>query len=400
MGTSVKTKEKSTRGLKRYVEPIDGPEYSVYNFLRANTAFTIAVISGVVAVSSFVFRYASTLYNYEYLRFWDIDIAYAKQEDTGVFYIALGVFIYYGLLMLSQYSLGSTVSVYEYHNKHYLAIKECKKQLKKKSKDNKRIRKRLCKRLKKETLDKRRKRLRDRISKADERNVIISMSREKLRIMQKRKTRVIVNATISAGMAFLLSMLGAWILSFNYEDSARTGIFWALVITPICVNLLMFFIRKPSKIDDNQEINKVLNQYQKEVNEGQIMLFFVEAWAQKGIKYFLTNKTIGMLVVHYIVTTFVCIMLLANLGGNRAEQLHEFKVWTDSSSTYAILYDNGAQVVMEPINIKGDSAIIDASSQRIIKSDDLSYQIYIFDSIEVIRSDSNKGTSKFVETYR
>ena len=92
METAIDTKENDTNASKRHKGQIDDPKYSIYNYFRTNTGFAIAVISGLVAASSFVFRYASTLYHYTYLRFWNIDIVYARQEDTGVFYIALGVF--------------------------------------------------------------------------------------------------------------------------------------------------------------------------------------------------------------------------------------------------------------------------------------------------------------------
>ncbi len=397
MEMAVETRERVTNTSKQHKEPIDGPEYSIYNYFRINTGFAIAVISGVVAVSSFVFRYASTLYTYAYLRFWDIDTAYARQEDAGVFYIALAVFFYYCLVMLSQYLLGNTVTVYIHHNRFYLAIKELQKKLKKKSKANLKIRRRLSKLLKKETLDKRRTRLIDRISKVDARITELSTLRTDLKIKYAHRIWLNIMAVISAVISFLLCMAGAWFLSVNYEDGAKAGMFWVLVVVPALLSLLMIAFQKRPKINDDQDIKIVLDQYQQEVNEGQTMLFPVEAWAKKGIKYFLTNKMIGKMVVQYLITVVACIMVLVNSGSNHAEQLREFKVWTDGSSIYAIIYDNGTQVIMEPINIKGDSAVIDTSSQRIIKSDDLSYEIYTFDAIEVIRSDSKKCKTTGVE---
>lgn len=394
MEMTVKTREGDISTPKQHKKPIDGPEYSIYNFLRTNTGFAIAVISGIVAVSSFVFRYASTLYNYSYLRFWDIDTAYARQEDAGVFYFALGIFFYYCLMIPSQFLLGNTASAYDYHNRIYLVARDLQKKLKKKRKVTEKIKRRLHKRLKREVLDNRKKRLIERISKIDARIVELSTSPENRKVMRKYKIRLIIKAVFSIAISFLLCMAGSWFLSLNYKGGARTGMFWVLATAPVLFSFIMYALPKHPKINNGQELEKELDQYQKELEEDKTKLFPAEAWGKRGVKYYLSNKMMGAIVAEYLITVVICIMVLFDSGSRDAKQLREFRVWTDGISTYAIIYDNGSQVIMEPITIQGDSAVIDASSQRIIKLDDLSYEIYTFDAVEVIRNDSNDGTTK------
>lgn len=394
METSVATKESATSTSKRHKGAINGHEYSIYNFFRANTGFAIAVVSGIVTVSLFIFRYASTLYNYAYLRFWGIDIAYARQEDSGIFYMALGVFLYYCLLMISQFLLGNTTTVYSHRNRVYLAVKVFQKKLTTKRRANKKIKKRLHKQLKKEKHVSRKRRLIERISKVEARILKLRTSRADKKAIYAYKTRLIVMTSISIVASFLLCMIGAWILSVNYEDSIKREMFLVLTIAPVLLGLLLFILQKRPKIDSDQEVMKELEQFLREVQEDKAMLFPVEAWVKNGIKYFLTNNAIGVMVAQYLVTAVTCIMVLASFGDRHAKELREFRVWTDGVATYAIIYDNGTEIIMESINIQGDSVVIDTSSQRIIKPDDLSYEIYIFDTIKVTRNDSRKNTIK------
>lgn len=393
MKTYIETTEDVTHTSSRRRRRIDGPEYSIYNYFRSNTGFAIAVISGVVAVSSFAFRYASTLYNYAYLRFWDIDIAYAKQEDTGVFYVAIGVFCYYAMIVFSQFLLGSTAEAYNHHNRFCIAAKALQKKLNKKRKASERIKKRLTKQLKQETLDKRKDRLKERISNADARISELTLSRADQNVIVTCKLSLIAQSVVSILASFLLCMFGALFLALNYEDGVKNKLFWVLAVAPLLIGLLLCVLQKRPKLNINQDINKELDQYLHEIKEDKTMLFPMEAWVKKGIKYFLTNRLFGAMVLQYFTTVFACIMVLVNSGSTNAEKLQEFRVWTDGFSTYAIIYDNGTQVIMEPINIEETSATIDTSSQRIIKLDDLSYDIYTFENIEIIRSDSNESAT-------
>lgn len=389
--TPLATKESAISTSRQHKGAIDGPDYSIYNFFRANTGFAIAVVSGIVTVSLFIFRYASKLYNYAYLRFWDVDIAYARQEDSEVFYIALGVFLYYCLLMLSQVLLGNTTAVYSHQNRVYLAVKVFQKKLTRKRRANKKIKRRLQEQLRKETRISRKRQLVERISNVEARILALRTSRADKKAIYGYKTTLFVRTSISFVASLLLCIVGAWILSVNYEDSIKKEMFFVLTIAPVSLGLLLFILQKRPKIDSDQDVIKEIEQFLREVNEDKTMLFPVEAWVKKGIKYFLTNKTMGVMVMQYLITMFTCIMVLSSFGTRHAKELREFRVWTDGHSTYAIIYDNGTEIIMEAIEIQGNSATIDTSSQRIIKPDDLSYEIYIFETIKITENDSRKN---------
>lgn len=392
METAVKTTDQAAHTPKQNRALIGGPEYSIYNFFRRNTGFAIAVISGIAAVSSFVFRYASTLYHYAYLRFWDIDIAYARQEDSGIFYTALGVFLYHCLTTFSQYLFGQTIAVYICRNERYLAMKVMGKQIIKKKKVNQRIKQRLCKQLKKEAILRRRDRLTTRISKADSRIIELDKLLTPINILSSGKCILVFKALGSLLLPLLLCAGGAVILAFNYGDGVKEEMFWILLVVPMVLSLLMVILQKRPKIANEQDLKKALDHYLTAEKEEKAVLFPVEAWAKKGIKHFFTNRTLGAMFAQYVLTILLCVMLLFATGRADAEGLHEFRVWSDGDTTYAIIYDNGTQVIMEPICIQGEHAIINTSSQRILQSDDLSYQIYTFDTIEIIRYDSNETT--------
>ena len=390
MDMVIEEKENDTNSLKHNRQHIDGPEYSIYNYFRTNAGLAIAVISGEVAVTSCMFRYASTLYNYEYLRFWGIDIAYAKQDDIGVIYTAFGVFFYYSCMMLSQFLLGSTATVYNHYNRFYLASKMLRRKQKKQMIINKRIKKRINKQIKKETNNSQKAKLQERINKTDKRIEKLGLPVEDKETIYKLRVRLVSMSILSIIVAILLCALGSWFFSLNYEEGTKTIMILVLTFAPGLFSILLYSLKKRPKVDVPYVLGTELAQYKLEVKSDKIVLFPIESWIQNGIKGFLSNSMIGTTVLQYLITVVACIVVLVSSGGRNAEQLRDFKVWTDSTSTYAIIYDNGTQIILEPIRIEGTHATIDTLSQRIVQPDDLSYKIYTFDNITILRSAENQ----------
>lgn len=393
MDTAVKEHEKNRTDTKEG-KYIDGPEYSIYNYFRANTGVLLAVVPGIVAVTSFIFKYASTLYNHTYLRFWDIDIVHARQEDIGVFYTAFGVFAYYGLMMFAQGLLSNTASVYGHHNNVYLARKASLRRLKKKKKTYQKLRKRQLKRLKKATNNPKRQQHTRRIEVIDKNIAKLNAKLAGKNAVWWYRARLLLNVFLAWLGSFVLCFFGANILSLSYEAGTRGTITWVLTLAPTLLSILLYGLKRQRKVNTSKLTDGELEDYTKDMEENRIQLFPAEALLQKGVKYFVTNSAIGALVVQYFITVVACVFVLVSSGSRHAEDMHEFRVWTDGISTYAIIYDNGDQVIMEPIMIVGNNAVIDASVQRVVRTDDLSYEIYAFDKVDVIRSGDEKPATE------
>lgn len=363
-------------------KPLDGPEYSIYNYFRKNTGFTIAFISALVAVATFSLNYATILHNHAYLRFWNVDIVYAKSQDIGVFYTAFGVFVYYFLLMLSQVMLGMTISVYAYYNKEILVQRALCRQLKRDRKICLRIRKkyyRLLKKAKDNTSFK--EELEGGINEANEIVVSIDEILNDDEDTHSYKARLTVNIIGTCLISIGLCLFGALALTVSYENKTKIFMVCLLSLFPTIFSLALHTISNWKKVKLDKFIDNDLQNTGDAETAKSIPLFPVEGLLHGGLKYHATNNKLLALVVQYIVTIVVCVSLLASTGKNSAEQKKDFPIWRDGSTTYAVIYNNGTQIILEPIIIDGDCATIDTNTQRILTSDDITYETQSFENI-------------------
>lgn len=385
METAIVKKEKDCSSSSLNGKHIDSADYSIYNYMRSNTGFAIATVSGVVAVTSFIFKYTSVLYNHAYLRFWNIDTAYARQEDVGVVYTALGVFIYYCLMMFAQYLVSNTVRVYKHHNKVFLVWKNLCKKLKKKRRTYRKLRRRQMKRLQKMPVNT------PEYRQLSEQNAEIDEKVKKMdaRISDKKTMRIYkARLTIHVALAFLgavfLCFIGSLALSLNYDAEARWIAVVVLSLLPTFLSITLYSLKRWRKAEMDRFVDEELPKYKQEIKEDRLPLFPAETLFQNGIKYFLTNKTIAMLIIQYVITIAACVFVVVSSGNRTANKITEFPLWTDGVSTYAVIYNNGEHIIMEGITLESENATIDTSVQRIVGADDISYEIRSFEKVYIV----------------
>ena len=380
---------KSNNPVTKPSQFIDGTEYSIYNYFRQNTAFTIACISALVAVTTFVFKYATVLYNSAYLHFWDVDVVYAKQEDVGIFYTTFAVFVYYFFMTCSQVLMGNTFSVYEHYNKVFLVWKELCRTLRKRIKQYRQLRRRHAKRLKRtKSNTQSAKQLEKKISAVDAKIAAAKSRVDDKKAMRLFRARLIINIAASSVISILLCLLGAFVLTFSYGRAARSIMIWVLAVLPVIIAFGLHLLTNRRKVKSEKFMENEWQKYKREVEDEKMPLFPMEGLLHKGLKYHLSNAKLGAFAFQYVATIFLCVLILASSGKTCAEQKKEFPIWTDGVSTYAVIYNNGEQVVLEGITINGEYATINTSIQRVIVTDDISF---VIQSFEEVRVDSNGG---------
>lgn len=100
-------------------------------------------------------------------------------------------------------------------------------------------------------------------------------------------------------------------------------------------------------------------------------------------KSVLSDKKIKMIAVQFVALTASLLFMMPIIGKVNAEQKRNFPIYTDGATSYAILYFNESTVFMEEVVIQDKTIMIDATKQRIVTTDDICYDIIVFDSVTV-----------------
>ena len=92
--------------------PLSDDQYRFFNYFKEHTGFFVACISAVVALMSFVIRFAIGRMNYAYLEYWNISTLYANADNPNEYYLIMCAFLYSFVLMLIHAFLSKTSSTY------------------------------------------------------------------------------------------------------------------------------------------------------------------------------------------------------------------------------------------------------------------------------------------------
>ena len=119
----------------------------------------------------------------------------------------------------------------------------------------------------------------------------------------------------------------------------------------------------------------------------------------------LTDEKIKLSVVLSVIIT-VMLLFVLTIGGTVGASLQRcFSIYTEGTKTYAVVYTSGSTRYMEEATISGGSIEIDTTKQRVITSDDITYDIEVFEEVSVIRIESEAkldahpiSMQKFFET--
>ena len=101
-----------------------------------------------------------------------------------------------------------------------------------------------------------------------------------------------------------------------------------------------------------------------------------------------SNKKLKLGLGQFLTATVVLIFLMTYSGTHTAGTKTSFPIYSDDSGVYAVVYNNGQAFIMESATIKDRTITIDTTSQRILHSDDIIYEVIDFDLVEII-SDRN-----------
>ncbi len=357
--------------------------YSIYHYFEKHPAFFATCVSALVAVASYCIKIASNRYSEKYYSYWNVDVNLISIDDS-VGHIVLQAFVFVLSLITIHAILGSTAdSCMKQRQQNGLLRKqyrELKKEIKKGLKRNKKVTKTCGKNANKS------KKARRNNKRKNGMNQQASCSEKRADKYQKlkeavRKYRFRMARNIIAAMLVSFLICTASILFLIKEDGVE---FWiASIILSfgiVCIWSLCYFIPTlcgPTHISKETSESNIHQLTETNQNDR----FPLETVATDGFKGFVSNKAIKAVLIVFLFALFVNCFSVGSLAAYDAEKKTSYPIYADQAGMYAVVYNSKDTIILEEITICDNKAIIDASKQRIINSEDISFVIWHFDEV-------------------
>lgn len=365
-------------------------EYSISRYLKEHTTLAVTCVSATVAATSFLFHYAIILYNSTYLKYWNIDTIYMGKDHSIQIYTVFAAFVYCLILLGVHFLLSNTSDVYRLNNKLMSATK-------KSLKSNTTTIKHLKKEIKPHTKT---------LSRSPTNSKAAKDAKKKLRPLQTEVDRLkrnllylkvgikcirkyfIKHISVTFAVAFLLCTLSTLFLYINLQKPITAAGLFSLPAFTIFFDCLIYYVPAYIATSPKKSVDSDIVSYSTDFTEGNIPPFPLEKFSLRKLKKSPSNTTIIIFIAQYIFSAIACLIMFYQFGGSAAAQKTEFPILFEAEQMYAIVYNNGQHVIMEPAVIVDNTLNINTSIQHILSVDDICYEIQTFDSV-ALSSNSN-----------
>lgn len=381
---------KATKSVCENDEPkktsnADNDKYSIYNYCRDHTAFLIACISALVAVLSFIFDYATTMYNREYLSFWNVDVVYSMQDSTLQLYMVFFAFTVPFICSVISIIMRKTADVYR---KNYEHIYIAKKTFREDRKEIRALQKRgreLLKNLKS---------MKDcpevytlRIDLQNGVNEVVEIKKrfKKMKRKARKYSLFLLGQTLpTVILTIIVAVLVFMIFLLNAVDFVWSQAFFGAMILTVILTLFAFFsfviadcFRIRKKYSWSSNFDELLANFEAPEPD----TYPVDKLRFSSPKTLASNINIRMALLLVALSSIVCIFSFAFFGQEIARDKKDFAIYSCEGVDYAIIYNNGESAIMEKAAIEGNDIYIDTNCQRITSARDLQYSIYSFENV-------------------
>lgn len=366
---------------------------SIYHYFREHTAFLVTCVSAMVAITSFVLNYAISRYNLAYLQYWGIDPIYAVSGNNQL-YVVLCSFMYCLALMAIHALLSGTSDSFRHYNKLLSTLNYQHRHSKKVARQLRKTEHELNKTLKrlspKERHSSRIEEIQSKIQDTkSELQDIIDIQQSASNARKNYRTWLYVNVGVSIGISYMIGMI--FVLLTRTTITTKEIIYASILVSGIILfDLVIYFFpaycatKCTKKRYEKMDILKFVD----DMLDTEKHKFPIEAMLKHGLRNMLSNKKLKLVLGQFLTATIILIFLMTYGGTNAAKGKTSFPIYSDDLGVYAVVYNNGQAFIMESATIKNSTITIDTTSQRILHSDDIIYEVTDFDLVEII-SDRN-----------
>ena len=380
---------------------------SCFNYMKEHSGFFAACVSAFVAVAAFLFN--ATLYRKigGYLEYWgfrveNVDIVYNNQ-----IYVLVGVMVFCLVSLGISWFLGKTFYVYQQHAdiRYYLVLAvrylRCDSIMLKLSVWWIGVRVRLMTwRFGK---GKRLRELENNNADTKEKTKRVS---EKLKITRKKLRKIRITNILKMLPSILIAnlmMVLVFMLFAVFENSVRVieAVIVAMLFT-LSYDLLMFIMVK-FEFAQRLERKKTKQKIKRDPEEAYALIdelatkiydqYPAESIVKSKFVELFTNRRIVVAILAMAFSLLYVFLFIPSNIDDITTKKSEFSVVNIDEQEYAIIYTSGNTYYLDmaEVNLEHNVISIDTSKQRIIVSNDMSYEVAKFKSVVKIPADGGEA---------
>ncbi len=362
--------------------------FAIYNYFKEHTGSLVTCVSATVAVITFAINYANNRYDVAYLDHWNISGIYSTAYRTN-FYTVLWSFLYCVAILIIHALLSGTSDEFRYYNQFLSVIKWEYKELRGTKRELRLIERayRILLRNKKTRGEeaKRLNELGEKI-KAQKRKISSMMKNvNEAESVRKRCNKwiafnIIESIVVSFFVGVVFSLLSIKLISLKNIISSSVS-----VLTIIVFDMLLYFLpayfstRCTQKSIDKVDFEKLIKESEKLEEHN----FPLEKLLGNN-KLAVSDSKIKLILIQLIASMILFVVLISLSGTTAAQKQTQFPIYKDDQGAYAVIYNTGDALILESACIEDERITIDTSRQRVLKFDDISYQLITFEYVETI----------------
>ena len=349
----------------------------LYSYMKKHPSVLISCFSALTIVVSVIFNGLLYINELKYFEYWSIDEHYINRISTENMYFLVIACIFYFVNVIVQQMLFDTyeklstiinIIVYTNHK-----IKFIKKEERKKVQNLEVKHKRSY--VQEHNLKD------DRLNNL--KNIRNSMCKYLFEILR-------INMLLFGSILFLSAFLFLWITKINLEwKYILLGSFTNVGIGMLlpCVFVYIFQHKKKLRVikEQRNEDDSILMELIKEVDTDFILIKI----ASIRIENFFTKEAIRILLFNIVMLLIYILVALYPIYQDMTIDKKTFNVITESSKQYVIIYKDGTEYYLEEAKIVENTININITRQRILKSDDISYETIRFKKVKKVDLEEN-----------
>lgn len=374
--------EKGINSTETTIEEKNGDEYSILHFCTKDTGTLVAIATGVVAVFSYAIKYLSICITNQTLNYWNVDSSLISTSDSiiallGFSAISLVLMIFANALIIASFEKHKIISKYSICARKAIPGKYIKQQKKELKALSKRIN-RLKDSPEKTELLAEQQRLE---SDNEEKQSLVKTAYNNIKDLKRIESKELWINLIISFVLFLIAYMFIGGLMPKSSTEHEYIVRFTLTLFSFLLALLMHYISMKKAV--SKEL-KEIEPYEELVALGKELPeinYPVQTLIKKGVKQFLKNSTFILTLLFLIIAGTFIIFAVPFSTSLSIKQQKNFKMTKIDDVTYASVYSDSDIMVLEEAIISDDEITIDLSKQRIVKTNDISYEIMEFNKV-------------------
>lgn len=352
--------------------------HSIVNYLVEHTGVLFTCISAMIAVLSFIFKYAVVLYHKSYLDYWNIDTAYIASKDDMFLYTIFSTFVYVLLLVLFNYIMNETVIVFEHYNKYLSYLKHETKELKKQLKLAKKQLKAIKKQMRQSNVSN--------IEKLEiektKQEKIVSRIGEKMPYIKsnliKAHFQIFLNVILTFFLSYVVINIATNLVIANSAVYEYPGLRKAMFIMLFGVFILYFipalFSTRWKKVSKDEKFIEYITSSDFKFEDKKFPIQFL-LHPDKNI---FTNKLIIRTIAMLLILPILMLPVYRDQGLKEAKNKEKYQICLEYDKIYAAVYNNGESIILEEAIITDNKIKIYTNRQKIVASNNITYEVRRF----------------------